>query len=200
LDPQLELLEPGSTWEYLLPVNDQQVPVDPKSLDPDFFYTWMFPKRYDGPPFKKGTAPFGYGGISGLERLTNFLGRRESIPPNELRYTAYLRTSFTPILDVSTIGIEGIIDDGAIIYFNGKEVGRINVSERKNPQDWMTLAESSRLDEISLDDYIHRIKIQNLNLPANQLVELSVSLHNALPKSSDLGLDLRIYSLTPSTK
>lgn len=201
LNPQLELLQSGSPWEYLLPVDAGKIPVDPKTLDPDFFYTWMFPKRYDGPTFKKGRAPFGYGDVAGLGKSTNLLGKRESAtPPSGSRYTAYLRSSFTPPIDVSAIGIEGIIDDGAIIYLNGKEVGRINVSEQKNPQDWMTVANNSKLENVSLDELVQRIEIHNLNLPADQPVELSVSLHNAVGTSSDLGLDLRIYSLNPSNK
>ena len=198
IDPELELMPPGGRWESLLVADDSGNPVDPKFLDPDFYYTWMFPKRYDGPDFQSGTAPVGYGEIDSLKIKSNILGKRGSEPPKGERHGTYHRTTFTPIVDVSSIGIEGIIDDGAIIYLNGKEVARLNVTDDQNPQDWQTNAitagKTGNIME-STELMVQYAIVENLNLKADVPVQLSLSLHNNNPNSSDMALDIRIYSI-----
>jgi len=199
IDPELELMAPGGKWEFLLVTDDSGNPVDPKFLDPDFYYTWMFPKRYDGPRFTSGNAPIGYGEIDSLKLKSNILGKRDAEPPKGERHAAYLRTSFTPIVDVSSIGIEGIVDDGAIVYLNGREVARLNVTDDQNPQDWQTSAISAGKTgsySESTELMIQYAVIENLNLKANVPVNLSLSMHNNNPNSSDMALDLRIYSIS----
>ena len=199
ISPQLELLKPGSQWEFLLATNDNGKPVDPKSLDEDFYHTWMFPKRYDGPPFKEGNAPIGYVEISTLRIKSNLLGKRGAEPPELERYTSYARTTFTPVLDVTAIGIEGIIDDGAIIYLNGREVGRINIAGDQNPQDWQAVAKSARIShrgaQVSVENVVQYLVVEDLNLPADVPVNLCLSLHNNNSKSTDTALDIRVFSL-----
>jgi len=198
LNPQLELLAAGSRWEFLLARNSEGSPVDPKSLDPDFYHTWMFPDRYDGPTFLKGNAPIGYGQLTFGKIRSNLGGKRNYLPPAGKRHSAYLRTEFTPIIDVSAIGIEGVIDDGAIIYLNGKEIHRINMAGDKNPQDWTITAKGNRLDQWNPTEYyILTETIDGINLPANKPVQLSISLHNHTGDDNDLGMDLRIYALMP---
>ena len=201
INPELELLPAGSNWEYLLATDENEKPVNPKSLDPDFYHTWMFPKRYDGPKFLKGNAPLGYGKINSFQIKSNLLGKRGSEPPEEIRYTSYLRTTFTPIIDVSAIGVEGVIDDGAIIYINGREVLRINIAPEKNPQDWMSLAAHERFPQIGQTESVLQYGVvRGLNLPVGEPVELSISLHNVTFDSTDMGLDLRIFSLLAEEK
>ena len=197
LKPILELFEPGSRWEYLLANTGKNEGMNPKFFDDDFFHTWMFPERYDGPEFSSGLAPIGFGKVNSLKYRSFFLGRRDKPNiENGERYTSYLRTTFTPILDVTAIGVEGVFDDGAIIYLNGKEVLRMNVSPEKDPQDWKTLANGSLFGEqLSTESNIQYGIIQNIKLPANTPVKLSLSLHNAQPDSLDLGIDLRLFAL-----
>ena len=194
-NPQLELLPAGSEWEYLLARNQNGEPVDPKSLDSNFYHTWMFPKRYEGPAFLKGRAPIGYGQMIFGKVRSNLGGRRGYLPPEGKRHTAYLRTSFTPPIDVTTIGLEGVFDDAAIIYLNGKEILRLNIAEDKNPQDWTSEAKSDRRDKWNTTEYyIHTETVDGLTLPGGKPVDLSISLHNH-GSDEDLGMDLRVYAL-----
>ena len=171
------------------------IPVDPKSLDEDFYHTWMFPKRYDGPAFLEGKAPVGYGLLNFMRVKSNLLGKRGAEPPKTERFASYARTTFTPFTDVTGIGIEGVIDDGAIIYLNGKEMSRINIAPEQDPQNWKAFAIAARVRQISTEDMLQYTVIENINLPADVPVNLSLSLHNNNAKSTDMGLDIRIYSL-----
>ena len=108
-----------------------------------------------------------------------------------------MRTTFTPILDVTELGIEGVFDDGAIVYINGREVLRFNVAPEKDPQDWKTTAISNKIDGIwPTETYHHYGVVKGLRLPADMPVNISVSLHNAHPGSTDLGMDMRVFALT----
>lgn len=199
--PKFVAIEAGSQWEFLLATDDEENPVDPKSLDSDFYHTWMFPRRYDGPEFLKGRGPFGYGAIKAFQVRANLLGKRGSEPPKGKRYTSYLRTRFTPFTDITRLGIEGIFDDGIIFYINGRESLRLNITADKNPQDWMTLATSKKVEEkYDTERFIQFGTIDNLNLAADVPVELSVSLHNHTADDDDLAMDLRIFALFPEGK
>ena len=99
---------------------------------------------------------------------------------------------------MDAIGIEGVIDDGAIFYLNGKEVLRYNVAEDKDPQDWQTPALSNMANKWSQTErYIFTKSISGLNLPADEPINLSVSLHNQSGKDDDLGMNIRLYALNP---
>ena len=196
--PILELMKAGSKWEYLLPTNPNGDPVDPLELDRQFFHTWMFPKRYQGPKFESGSSPVGYGVLDVGRTRGALFGRREEAPKSGACHSAYLRTTFTPVLDVSALGIEGVFDDGAIIYVNGREAIRFNVAPEKDPQDWKTTAISHKIDGIwSTETYHQYGVVTGLRLPAGAPVNLSVSLHNAHPHDRDLGMDLRVFALSP---
>ncbi len=197
-NPVMEVLKTGSSWEYLLATNDEGEPVDPKKLDEDFYHTWMFPKRYDGPEFLTGKMPIGYGQLDFGKVRSNLGGKRNFLPSKNKRFTAYLRTQFTPVLDVNSLGIEGVFDDGAIVYINSKEVSRFNVTPEKDPQDWQTLSIKDDPTKWATNEkVVLRNGISGLNLPANVPVNVSLSLHNCAAKNEDLGTDLRIYALFP---
>lgn len=198
--PSIEVMKPGSRWEYLLATNKEGEPVDPKKLDVDFYHTWMFPKRYDGPEFLKGNMPIGYGRLDFGKLRSNLGGRRHYVPTENNRFTAYLRNEFTPVLDITALGIEGVFDDGAIFYLNGKERLRFHLPPQKNPQNWKTLANVDKNDIWGRNERIIRRKIiKGLNLPADVPVNVSLSLHNSGGNDDDLGTDLRIYALSSAT-
>ena len=139
--PILEVLKPGSRWDYLLATNKDGEPVDPKELDQDFYHTWMFPKRYDGPKFIKGNMPIGYGQLDFGKTALQSRRATKTMFQRKINASPHIyEPSFTPILDITTLGIEGIFDDGAILYINGKEASRFNLAPEKDPQDWQTLA------------------------------------------------------------
>lgn len=108
-----------SVWEYQA-VND-----DPTASDADFYETWLWkntPKStYDGPPFQLGSAPFASGNVS--------LPAQTEIGFYDVQ-TAYFLRSFEVAVDVAEVvatTADVILDDGAIFYLNGQEVGRVNI-------------------------------------------------------------------------
>ena len=206
LDPVAELLPARSNWEYLLAVDLNNQPIDPDSVDGDFDATWHTSASYDGPAFA-GPAPglLGYGSISAGDLVTDIWGGLDhdgdsipdELPPSGDRLTTYYRSTFTPAEAVAHLGFEGLIDDGAIIYVNGQEVVRLNVAATANADSWSTRA-------LGIDFYGGSSEASpqvgfalNRNLPAGQPVELAVSVHNASSESSDMGFDLRVWSVNP---
>jgi hypothetical protein len=205
LDPVAELLPAGSLWEYLLVVDRTNQPVDPETRDADFDRTWHTAAAYNGPAFS-GPAPamLGYGLIDAGPILTDIWGGLDhdadmlpdTEPPTGQRYATYFRTTFTPSAPVEHLGFEGLIDDGAIIYINGVEVTRLNIAETKDADNWQTLADGANLDAgFGTEDGPQVGFALNINLPAGQPVELAVSLHNSSATSSDMGFNLRVYSV-----
>jgi hypothetical protein len=205
LDPVAELLPAGSEWEYLLLVNRTNQPVDPETLDPDFDSTWHSAAAYNGPAFS-GPAPamLGYGLIDVEPVVTDIWGGRDhdadmlpdAEPPTGTRFATYFRTTFTPTAAVEHLGFEGLVDDGAIIYINGVEATRLNVAETKDAGNWRTFADTANLAAGFGTEEGPQVGFAlDINLPAGQPVELAVSLHNTSATSSDMGFDLRVYSV-----
>lgn len=200
LKPELEVLKAGSKWEALMARTTDGMAFDPEVLDKDFDQTWCDPSKYDGPPFESASpAPLGYGEINGA-KLKSVIGRggKGFVPQNGRRFTCYFRTTFTPEIDVKALGFEALIDDGAIIYINGKEVVRINVAPDADADEWETLAHHGWVFEKNeAEDTIQYGVARGLDLPAGKPVSVAVSLHNVKGSSSDIGMDMRIYAVTP---
>jgi hypothetical protein len=199
LKPEEELLKPGHKWEYLLAKTRDGVPFDPEYLDKDFDATWMKPDQYDGPKFEgPGESPLGYGELD-YGTIRTYIGDSADYVPKEgARFACYFRTTITPNLEVKALGFEGIIDDGAIIYINGKEALRINVAPEVDANDWKAFATLARYDKNRVTEHTVQYGIaEGLNLPAEQPVNIAISLHNNNAKSSDIGLNLRVYGVTP---
>ncbi|MBJ06107.1 MAG: hypothetical protein CMO40_03170 [Verrucomicrobiaceae bacterium] len=190
----------GESWDYLLPRDAIGGAIDPERISPSFPDTWMDPVRlgYVDPPFDNefgpGTGYFGYGTISGSTITTNVWNPGGLLtgdePQSGQRGAVYFRTTVTPTQPVEAIRFSGIIDDGAIVYFDGLEVARINMpGSAGGPAGWGLLAAAggSEVDEIE--------QFVQLNLPADVPIVVAVSVHNSSLTSSDLGFDLRIESL-----
>lgn len=205
LDPVVELLPARSDWEYLLAVDLTNQPIDPETVDADFDTTWHTSALYDGPAFS-GPAPalLGYGGVIDADPIvTDIWGGRDHDgdlvadprPPTGLRYATYFRTTFTPAEAVENLGFEGLVDDGAIIYLNGIEVARMNVADTKDATDWQVFADGTTVNGIG--DEVGPQVVFDLGriLPAGVPVEIAASVHNPNATSSDMGFDLRVYSV-----
>ena len=199
LKPEQELMKPGHKWEYLLARTRDGVPYDPEYLDKDFDTTWMKPDKYEGPEFEgPGESPLGYGDLGNGRIRTYIGGSPDYVPAKGARYACYFRTTITPDLEVKALGFEGIIDDGAIIYINGKEALRMNMLPNVDANDWKAFALVARFDNTHVtENTIQYGVVEGLNLPADEPVEIAVSLHNNNPTSSDIGLNLRVYAVTP---
>jgi hypothetical protein len=207
LDPVAELIPAGSDWEYLLLADAANQPIEPETVDPDFDTTWHSAATYDGPAFSApAPAMLGYGLIDVEPVVTDIWGGRDhdgdmapdDEPPRGLRHATYFRTTFTPAEAVAHLGFEGLIDDGAVIYVNGVEVTRLNLAEGKDAGAWNVIADGANLPNgINTEDVPQVGFALDIDLPAGESVERAVSLHNPNATSSDMGFDLRVYSVNP---
>ncbi|MDB4537872.1 hypothetical protein N9230_04575 [Akkermansiaceae bacterium] len=201
-NPTAELVAPGSDWRTLI-ARDENIPVDPLTIDSDFFVKWHDPANLDALGFTAPSpTPAGYGVIDALlgdhELGTGLWNPLNSdAPPSGSRNCAYLRTSFTPGSQITGLGFEGLFDDGAIIYVNGNEVARVNIDEAADALSWQTTALSTTLPDGAGDTekVVQYATAESVNLPAGVPVEIAVSLHNQGPGSSDMAFNMRIWAL-----
>ncbi len=169
-----EIVPFGSSWEYLHPLDG----VDPALADPDFGTTWHTPATYDGLAFHApARAPLGYGTIEHGPIATNI-----GTPLSGRRYTAYFRASFVTTEAYPNLQLDILADDGGVLYIDGIEVARINLS---GPDQFLL-----GTDQIGNEFDVFRFFLSQ-GLAAGEHV-VAFSLHNASPTSSDLGFDLRL--------
>ena len=161
-------------------------------MDGDFHATWHTPAAYNGPAFTAGSGIFGYGAIGLGPIITDIWRNRDgnAEPPSGQRFTAYFRTTVTPTNPVNRLLLQGVLDDGCIIYANGAEITRINVTPSGDAADWQTTAVAE-----GNENRIISHEVAGLSFPAGQPLDLALSLHNRAPTSSDLGFNLRVLSL-----
>ncbi|MBM4367569.1 MAG: hypothetical protein FJ102_15260 [Deltaproteobacteria bacterium] len=163
---EVTVLGAGSTWRYL------DTGVDPGS-------TWN-DVGFDDSAWASGPAPLGYGD----DGMGTTLGYGSDA--NNKYITTWYRTT-TSILDVgavtsATVGIRR--DDGAVVYLNGTEAFRTNVSE--GPVDASTLASSSA-GSYNETAYFEFPVDTSLLVEGDNLVAVEVHQHAAT--SSDLVMD-----------
>ena len=82
-----------------------------------------------------------------------------------------------------------------MIYINGTEADRINLSDAQDPSVWQILATTPVVDDRPTETHAQYGIALNQNLPAGEPVEIAISLHNASSGSSDLGFDMRVYAI-----
>ncbi|MGC6465286.1 MAG: hypothetical protein ACON38_00775 [Akkermansiaceae bacterium] len=194
-----ELITAATRWDYLFLAGASGRPIDPELLDGDFSKTWTQKEGYDGPPFNKdGFMPIGYGDLHRHIVRTNFGGKPGYKPKADRSFTAYLRTTFTPESNITGLGIEGIFDDGAVIYVNGKEVQRFNLSPDKRADRWNTLADGPTIREEKRTHKVVQYAVLNdLDLPAGKPVQVAVSVHSSAANNYDTLFSMRMFSLAP---
>lgn len=196
-----EVIPTGATWDYLLHDDGAGLPIDPGTADVNFYTTWqMGGAAYDGPAFLTGAGMFGYGAVGTSTIATNVWANRGGAaePPSGSRFSAYFRTTFVvPGVDAVTgLRVEGIIDDGAIVYINGIEAGRTTNMEGAVDL-WNAVAPGGI---VGSETEVQTIDMGRLSLAAGSTVTVSVSLHQVNATSSDLGMDVRVATLNPPTR
>jgi len=151
---------------------------------------WKHPDFEDA-TWGTGQAMLGYGTI-GSATIRTTVG-----PANAPRNpTTYFRKEFiaTDTADYTTMSFELIRDDGAIVYLNGREVGRSNLSPGNKTY-------SSLATPANPEDEI--IQLSNLTLSPGDLVNginvIAVEVHQQSTTSSDLGMDLRVKATKPNS-
>ena len=152
-------------------------------------FDWKHP-AFNETEWGTGQAMLGYGSVGGRTIRTT-VG-----PASTPRHiTTYFRKQFTVIdaADYNQLTFDLIRDDGAIVYLNGKEVDRSNLSG--GTISYGTIASSSNPeDEI--------VPLNTVTLTPGDLVEgvnvIAVEVHQTSTGSSDLGLDLRVRGIKPN--
>ena len=163
------ILMRGSVWQYLDNGTDQGT-------------AWREP-GFDDNTWSSGTAQLGYGGNG--EVTTVSYG-----PDSSNKYaTTYFRNTFNvnDAAEYSNLKLSIIRDDGAIVYLNGTEVARTNITA--NTVTYQTYANSAvgGSDETTFFDF-------NVNpeLLINGENTIAVELHQANATSSDLSFNLEL--------
>jgi hypothetical protein len=111
---QRSLVSPGSSWRYVLGTKEASIPAD----------AWRR-IAFDDSNWSTGRTPIGYGGVAEAGRIVTTLPRSDAAG----YVSVYLRHSFNvpdPAL-ISQLNLSVIVDDGAIVWINGVELGRVNV-------------------------------------------------------------------------
>ena len=199
---QTEVIGINATWDYLHPTTG----VDPATLDltNDFATTWHGYTAYDGPAFTVNVpGPFSYGGITYFTAANggtgSFIGvgGTATAPPTGLRYTAYFKKQFTTTEDYTQATVRLLADDGAVIYLDGVEVKRINMTGNTandptngSGDSYTMLADGAASETALTADF-------SIGAIATGTHVIAVSLHNALPSSTDLGLYFRLFGSSP---
>ena len=207
LKPVDELIAAESDWEYLLlsSGNVTNTPLDPATVDPDFHNTWHSPSTavYDGPAFSTGPALLGYGVIDAAPIATDVWAGRDGNgdgtadvkPPNNLNGAVYFRKTFIPTTNIEHLGFEGLIDDGVIIFINGVEVERLNVPANGVATNWLLRASGTQINGANNEVQPSIGAAYDVNLPANQPVDIAATVVSASGTSSDIGFDLRVLEV-----
>ncbi len=171
----LRLIDRGAEWQYLHPVDG----VDPAVTDPDFQQTF-FSRDYDDHAWSTGreddgpVSGFGYGDPVAVVWEKPEKGQRK---------TAYLRCHFDTEQEFSDLRLRMQCDDGAIVYLDGQEVGRLGIPPKAT--EGYELMTGGMYEMSGSDERRWRVVWLGGRLPAGSHV-LAISLHNISPESSDL--------------
>jgi hypothetical protein len=184
-----------SEWKWLHPMDG----TDPKESDADF-HTTFFTIGFDNALWQSGTdsdgttGGFGYGddwfkGVNiGLPGVTDENGKRNG-------KSAYFRHRFTTTNAHANLELRCQRDDGIIVYLDGKEVARENMSEGEEAYDLSATRAVGGVFETTT----YRIPLMNTTLDPGEHI-LAISLHNPAISSSDLrigGISLVEVATTP---
>jgi hypothetical protein len=187
------IMPPNQQWSVLHVTSG----VDPATLDPtgDFASTWHSSSGYDGPAFSApAPAPFRYGSIAYFSSA-GLTATVLTTPATGLRYTSYFKTTFTASASYPEVTAQMLADDGAVIYLDGIEIKRLNMSNTTG-DDFFAFADGPARTEDGADAESSLINISLGPISAGPHT-LAVSLHNAAADSSDLALYLRLLGSAP---
>lgn len=152
---------------------------------------WKHPDFVDG-AWKSGQAMLGYGGIVGgiINQTVQYGGVRSDRYP-----TTHFRKHFT-VSGASTyqdLRIDLRRDDGAILYLNGREIVRSNMSDGVVGFETFSASSVGGASESEPNFFTHILSPGELLEGDNVL---AVEVHQTSPGSSDLGLDIQLDGLS----
>ena len=192
----VETVPSGAVWKFLDDGSNQGT----AWKEPNFYeIAWM--QLVNGVlQVKSGPSRLGYGEI-GPVNTASTVGYVDTDPGSagvQRNITTYFRHSFN-IPDPSilrSVTLEVSRDDGCVVYFNGKELGRSNLPTSPTVISYNTPA----LTNVGSADSSawHSIPIQLSDLLAGTNV-FAVEVHQSNPSSGDMGFNLRMRTLQNST-
>jgi hypothetical protein len=139
--------------------------------------------------WKEGKSPLGYGEDSVVTKLDS--GK----DPAQKPVTAWFRRDF-PLRELregESVYAMLAMDDGAVVYLNGKEVARLNLPRGEVKAD--TTAVRALAD--SQEGYYVRLRLPSDTLKPGKVNTLAVAVHQCDAASSDLFFDLSLKVLAP---
>ncbi|MFO7670717.1 MAG: CotH kinase family protein [Bacteroidales bacterium] len=167
-----EYIQKGDEWKYLDDGSDQG--------------TGWTGTDFADQSWKTGSAKFGYG--EGNEQTVVSYGT----DPDNRHITTYLRKMFD-VEDrdaISLLDLKILRDDGAIVYLNGIEAARSNMTSRSVNYQTPSLQSVTGADESSYFEFSI-----DPELLVNGRNTLAVELHQASASSTDLGFDLELTGI-----
>jgi uncharacterized protein len=112
----------------------------------------------------------------------------------DLAGTAYFRTRFTTDKPHTHLELRCQRDDGIIVYLDGKEVARDNMSDGPGTYHLRATRKIDSAEEVA----IQRIPLSRVSLPVGEHV-LAISVHNHAKSSTDLRLaGITLVELEPA--
>ncbi len=164
------LISKNSVWKYY---DQTSVPSLWKTLE------------FDDSSWKSGAGILGYGDDQDtqIEYGTNV---------RDKNITAYFRHLFklTEPSEIAALDLELLIDDGAVVYLNGKEIARKNMPNGTVSENTEALIAIGGTAETSYQ--LLRILPDHLLLGENII---AVEVHQSSPNSSDLSFDLSLSKI-----
>jgi hypothetical protein len=180
---------PSIAWRWLHPLDGK----DPDTTVPGFRSSWTS-LDFDDSTWQEGAGLMGYGslGTGTGQPIDTDIGT----PPAGQRYSAYFRAKFQgPESPAMGLSITLSCDDAAILYLNGRELGR------KGKLPLGSFATASDVYTLLAPTFVDReeeTQLQTLKFPTALAIPgenvLAISLHNQIVSSSDLGL--RVADIT----
>ncbi|HEX4129597.1 MAG TPA: EDR1-related protein [Pirellulales bacterium] len=174
-----DLIEPGGAtlWKYF--DHGKEPPA-----------AWRKP-GFDDSKWGAGAAPLGYG----EDRVATQVHMGSDGGPQAI--TTWFRHEFSaPQLKPSEQLVLALcVDDGAVVYLNGNEIGRTNMPAGAVKAD--TLA--SRTLPNDKEGFYTRLRVPTQSLKPGMKNVLAVEVHQAAAKSSDLFFDLALKTLPLDT-
>ncbi len=156
---------------------------------------WKHPEFNDA---TWGTGPAMLGGDSITDISGESLATIVDIGPSGNRHpSVYFRKSFTVTGASSFIRLTTSVkrDDGAILYLNGREIGRSNMPAGTVAYSTLASAGQSGVNESSIYTIDYPLTPGDL---AEGINILAVEVHQSSPGSGDLGLDVRLSGFKPA--
>lgn len=132
-----------------------------------------------------GQSPFASGSINGFGIYTELAGRGDVNGGSNSVTTHLFRKEFNASIDIHTLLLDYLFDDGAIVYLNGNEIFRtdnlVNVQAGTNEYT----------NGVGVEDYADiLIDVGGVMVGGTNLI--AVELHQQSDTTSDFGMDLRV--------